>query len=104
VRFRFVEECNGSFATDRLYQVMNVSPRGMRAFRSRPAMVVLAHIKEQARLSLGSYGRLRMAKELKEVGADVVHRGIGRLMRKNGIAVEKNVNSRRPPTAIRSSI
>jgi hypothetical protein len=41
---------------------MNVSPRGLRAFRTRPAslrqrsdMVTLAHIKEQSRLSLGSY-------------------------------------------------
>jgi putative transposase len=40
---------------------MDVSPRGLRAFRSRPAsrrqhmdMVVLAHIKEQSRQSLGS--------------------------------------------------
>lgn len=28
-------------------------------------MVVLAHIKEQSRLSLGSYGRPRMTEELK---------------------------------------
>jgi len=41
---------------------MDVSPRGLRAFRSRPAsrrqrsdLVALAHIKEQSRLSLGSY-------------------------------------------------
>jgi len=59
VRFRFVEEHKEAFATDRLCHVMNVSPRGLRALRSRPAsrrqrtdMVVLAHIKEQSRLSL----------------------------------------------------
>jgi transposase InsO family protein len=75
---------------------MNVSPRGLRAFRSRPAsrrqhtdMVVLAHIKEQSRLSLGSYGRPRMTEELKEVGIDVGHRRVGRLMRENGIVVER---------------
>ena len=75
---------------------MNVSPRGLRAFRSRPAsrrqrtdMVVLAHIKEQSRLSLGSYGRPRMTEELKEVGLDVGHRRVGRLMRENGIVVER---------------
>jgi transposase InsO family protein len=75
---------------------MNVSPRGLRAFRSRPAsrrqrtdMVVLAHIKEQSRLSLGSYGRPRMTEELKEVGVDVGHRRVGRLMRENGITVER---------------
>ena len=80
MRFRFVEEHSGAFPTERLCHVMNVSPRGLRAFRSRPAsrrhrtdMVVLAHIKEQSRLSLGSYGRPRMTEELKEVGVDVGH-------------------------------
>ena len=59
VRFRFIEEHKGAFATDCLCRVMNVSPRGLRALRSRPAsrrqrtdMVVLAHIKEQSRLGL----------------------------------------------------
>jgi putative transposase len=37
------------------------------------SMVVLAHIKEQSRLSLGNYGRPRMTEELKEVGVDVEH-------------------------------
>jgi transposase InsO family protein len=50
-------------------------------------MVVLAHIKEQSRLSLGSYGRPRMTEELKDVG--VGHRRVGRLMRENGIIVER---------------
>ena len=96
MRFRFVEEQRGAFPVDRLCRVMNVSPRGLRAFRSRPAshrqrmdMVVLAHIKEQSRLSLGSYGRPRMTEELKEVGVDVGHRRVGRLMRENGITVER---------------
>jgi transposase len=96
VRFRFVEEQRGAFSVDRLCRVMNVSPRGLWAFRSRPAsrrqhmdMVVLAHIKEQSRLSLGSYGRPRMTEELKEVGVDVGHRRVGRLMRENGIVVER---------------
>ena len=90
MRFRFVEEHRGSFATDRLCQVMNVSPRGLRAIRHRPAsrrqhtdMVVLAHIKEQSRLSLGSYGRPRMTEELKEVGVDVGHRRKTTLCRDN---------------------
>jgi putative transposase len=74
--------------------VMDVSPRGLRAFRSRPAsrrqrsdMVTLAHIKEQSRLSLGSYGRPRMTEELKEIGLNIGHRRVGRLMRQNGISV-----------------
>jgi transposase InsO family protein len=74
--------------------VMNVSARGLRAFRNRPAsrrqrsdLVTLAHIKEQSRLSLGSYGRPRMTEELKDIGLNVGHRRVGRLMRQNGIAV-----------------
>ena len=62
MRFRFIEEHSGSFQTERLCRIMDVSPRGLRAFRSRPAsrrqrsdLVTLAHIKEQSRLSLGSY-------------------------------------------------
>mgnify|MGYP001487776039 CR=1 FL=1 len=37
-------------------------------------MVVLAHIKGQFRLSLGSYGRPRMTEELKELGLKIGHR------------------------------
>ena len=73
---------------------MDVSMRGLRAFRSRPArrrqrsdLVTLAHIKEQSRLSLGSCGRPRMTEELKEIGLNVGHRRVGRLMRQNGISV-----------------
>ena len=48
-------------------------------------MRVLAHIREQYSLSLGSYGRPRMTMELKEAGLDVGERRVGRLMRINGI-------------------
>ncbi len=94
MRFRFIEEHAGTFETARLCKVMDVSSRGLRAFRNRPAsrrqrsdLVTLAHIKEQSRLSLGSYGRPRMTEELKEIGLDVGHRRVGRLMRQNGISV-----------------
>jgi len=50
-------------------------------------MVLLAHIREQHKLSLGSYGRPRMTEELKELGFDVGHRRVGRLMRQNSISV-----------------
>ena len=50
-------------------------------------MVTLAHIKEQSRLSLGSYGRPRMTDELKEIGLNIGHRRVSRLMRQNGISV-----------------
>jgi transposase InsO family protein len=73
---------------------MNISLRGLQAFRSRLAsrrqqsdLVTQAHIKEQSRLSLGSYGRPRMTEELKEIGLNVDHRCVGRLMRQNGILV-----------------
>jgi putative transposase len=55
--------------------------------RQREDMVVLAHIREQHHLSLGSYGRPRMTQELKEVGLSVGHRRVGRLMRDNDIRV-----------------
>ena len=51
---------------------------------------MLAHIREQFALSLGSYGRPRMTEELKELGLQVGHRRVGRLMRDNGIAVRRN--------------
>lgn len=70
-----------------------MSARGLRAFRNRPAsrrqrsdLVTLAHIKEQSRLSLGSYGRPRMTEELKEIGLNVGHCRVGKLMRQNGIS------------------
>ena len=54
---------------------MTVSPRGYRAYRSRPIsqrqredMVLLAHIREQHRLSLNSYGRPRMTEEQSLIG------------------------------------
>ena len=77
-----------------LCKVMDVSTLGLRAFCTRPAsctqrsdLVTLAHITEQSRLSLGSYGRPRMTEELKEIGLSVGHRRVGRLMRQNGILV-----------------
>ena len=88
MRFRFIEEHRDAFAADRMCNVMDVSPRRLRAFLSqRSDLVTLAHIKEQSRLSLGSYGRPRMKEELKEIGLDVGHRRVGRLTRQNGISV-----------------
>ncbi|SEP62250.1 Transposase InsO and inactivated derivatives [Thalassovita taeanensis] len=55
--------------------------------RQRDDMVILAHIREQHRLSLQSYGRPRMTEELQELGLKVGHRRIGRLMRENDIKI-----------------
>ena len=53
---------------------------GFRAWKVRPMsqrqrddMVILAHIREQHRLSLQSYGRPRMTEELQELGVNVGH-------------------------------
>ena len=90
MKFRFIEEHRDVFPAARLCQVMDVSMRGLRAFRSRPAsrrqrsdLVTLAHIKEQSRLRLRSYGRPRTTEELKETGLDVGHRRVGRVPRAN---------------------
>ena len=48
---------------------------------------VLAHIRDQHRLSLGSYGKPRMTEELNELGLRVGQRRVGRLMRQNSIQV-----------------
>jgi transposase InsO family protein len=48
-------------------------------------MKVLAPIREQYGLSLGNYGRPRMAMKLKGAGLDVGERRVGRLMQINGI-------------------
>ena len=50
-------------------------------------MVILAHIREQHRLSLQSYGRPRMTVELQELGLKVGHCRVGRLMCENGIKI-----------------
>ena len=46
-------------------------------------MVLLAHIRDQHRSSLGSYGRPRMTVELNEVGVRVGHRRVGRVRQEN---------------------
>ncbi len=94
-----MENWQHRWSVEMLCRVMRVSPRGYRSWRSRPIsqrartdMKVLAHIREQYNLSLGSYGRPRMTMEFKEAGLDVGERRVGRLMRINGI---KPVRTRR---------
>ncbi len=94
MRFAFVDEHRHHVPVERLCRIMDVTSRGYRAWRGRPIsqrqrddLVLLAHIREQHRLSLGSYGRPRMTEELKELGLNVGHRRVGRLMCQNGISV-----------------
>lgn len=94
MRFAFIDQYRGGLTQVELCGLLQVTDRGYRAWRSRPMcrrqrddMVILAHIREQHRLSLGSYGRPRMTEELKELGLDVGHRRVGRLMKENNISV-----------------
>ena len=83
MRFAFVEEHCRHVPIDRLCRILNVTSRGYRAWRGRPMspksvggqrddLVLLAHIREQHRLSLGSYGRPRMTEELRGIGLMLV--------------------------------
>jgi putative transposase len=92
VRFGFIQEWRHVWPVGMLCQIMQVTARGFRKWLARPMssrergdMKVLAHIREQYGLSLGSYGRPRMTMELKEVGLNVGERRVGRLMKINGI-------------------
>ena len=94
MKFAFVDEHRHRVSVECLCNILNITSRGYRAWRDRPVsqrqrddLVLLAHIREQHRLSLGSYGRPRMTEELKELGIDVGHRRVGRLMRENGLKV-----------------
>ncbi len=94
MRFAFVEEHAKQIPAERLCRLLRVTSRGFRAWRERPVsqrqrydMVLLAHIREQHHLSLGSYGRPRMTQELKEIGLAGGHRRVGRLMRSNGFRI-----------------
>ena len=55
--------------------------------RQRDDMVLWAHIHEQHRLSLQSYGRAWTTEELQDLGLNVAHGRVGRLMCENGIKV-----------------
>lgn len=94
MRFAFIDTWKKIWSVEFLCRVLQVSSRGFRAWKTRPIsqtqrddMVLLAHIREQHRLSLQSYGRPRMTEELQELGLNVGHRRVGRLMRENGIKV-----------------
>ena len=94
MRFAFIKVWKEEWPVEFLCKVMRVTSRGFRAWRVRPMsqrqrddMVILAHIREQHRLSLESYGRPRITEELQELGVNVGHRRVGRLMRDNGIKI-----------------
>lgn len=91
-RFSFIDAHKKIYPIESLCRVMQVSSGGYRSWRTRPMsqrqrddMVLLVHIREQHKLSMQSYGRPRMTEELQELGFDVSHHRVGRLMRQNGI-------------------
>ena len=94
MRFPFIDTWKKVWSIECLCRVLQVTSRGYRDWKTRPIsqsqrddMVLLAHIREQHRLSLQSYGRPRMTEELQALGLNVGHRRVGRLMRQNGIKV-----------------
>jgi transposase InsO family protein len=97
VIFQFIANYKGPLSATHLCRMFGVTDRGLRAWRRRPPcrrqrgdMVLLAHIREQHRLSLGSYGRPRMTLELNEAGLHVGERRVARIMRQNGIQVARS--------------
>jgi hypothetical protein len=66
-------------------------------------MGILAHICEQRRLSLQSYGRPRMAEERQELLVKVGHQRVGHLMGENSTKIIKTKNTSRRRTAITGS-
>ena len=78
MKFQYIVEYRGVLTRGRLCRLMGVSERGLHAWKHRPLshrqrrdMVLLAHIRDQHRLSLGSYGRPQMTEELNELGIHV---------------------------------
>jgi hypothetical protein len=77
VKFAVLDDYRGLLSKAHACRVMGVTDRGLRAWKHRPVshrrrrdMVLLAHIRDQHRSSLGSYGRPRMTEELNELGID----------------------------------
>jgi putative transposase len=94
MRFQFIAEYRGDLPRAHLCRLMQVSDRGLRAWCRRPPslrqrrdLILLAHIRKQHRLSLGSYGRPCMTQELNELGIQVGQRRVARIMRDNGIQI-----------------
>ena len=80
------------FPVQRLCKVLEVSPSGYFAWKSRPAsrrqrddLVLLAHVRSAFACSNGTYGSPRMTHELRDQGLKAGRRRVARLMRENGL-------------------
>lgn len=74
MKFQYIAEYRGTLPRSHLCRLMGVSERGLHAWKHRSPShrqrrdgVLLAHIRDQHRLSLGSYGRPWMTEELNEL-------------------------------------
>ena len=94
MRFAFIDGYRGELSQAHLCRIFGVTTRGLRGWRHRPPskrarqdIVLLAHIRAQARLCNFSYGRIRMTMELRDLGFSVGERRVARLMAANDIKV-----------------
>jgi putative transposase len=102
MRFKLIDVAKEDFPVQRLCTVLDVSPSGYFAWRSRPAsprqredLVLLAHIRSSFALSRGTYGSPRMTRELQDKGFNVGRRRTARLMRENGLKAQQKRRFRR---------
>ena len=92
MKFQFIDAAKENFPVTRQCQVLDVSPSGYFAWRSRPAsprqredLVLLAQIRSAFARSHGTYGSPRVTRELQAEGLTVGRRRTARLMRENGL-------------------
>jgi putative transposase len=92
MRFKLVDAAKKDFPVQRLCKVLEVSPSGYFAWKSRPAslrqredLVRLAPVRSAFALSNGTYGSPRMTRELQDTGLAGGRRRTARLRRENGL-------------------
>jgi len=92
MRFRFIEDRRADYPVRMLCDVLEVSPAGYYAWRSRPESrrstanhQLVSDIKRVYRNAYGRYGSPRIHQELKAQGRGVSRGRIERLMRHHGI-------------------
>ena len=92
MRFKLIDEAKSEFPVQRLCKVLEVSPSGYFAWKSRPAsqrqrddLVLFAHVRSAFALSNETYGSPRMTHELRDQGLTAGRRRVARLMRENGL-------------------
>ena len=88
MRFQFIEDHRNEFPVTRMCQVMNVSPSGYYAWRTRPVSTremanrkLVRKIKAVHAESHKTYGSPRIYRELKDDGVACSENRVGRLMR-----------------------